>query len=49
VGGDGEVIEALMALGYSATEARRAVKEIGTIEGTKKRIAAALQYLGSGK
>jgi Holliday junction DNA helicase RuvA len=48
-GGDGEVLEALMALGYSATEARRAVKEIGTIEGTKKRIAAALQYLGSGK
>lgn len=48
-GDDGEVMEALLALGYSATEARRAVKEIGKIEGPQKRIAAALKYLGSGK
>lgn len=48
-GGDGEVMEALLALGYSATEARRAVKEIGDVEGAQKRISAALKYLGSGK
>jgi Holliday junction DNA helicase RuvA len=48
-GGDGEVMEALLALGYSAAEARRAVKEVGAVEGSQQRIAAALKYLGSGK
>ncbi len=46
-GGDGEVMEALMALGYSASESRKAMKEIQDVEGSRERIAAALKYLGS--
>lgn len=48
-GTDGEVIEALMALGYTATESRKALKEIGsgTGEGVKERLGAALRQLGS--
>jgi Holliday junction DNA helicase RuvA len=46
----GEVIEALMALGYRADEARQALKEIDpSIEGTKERLASTLRYLGTTK
>lgn len=45
---DADVVEALMALGYSAAESRRAVREIPKdAEGVKKRIAEALKYLGT--
>ncbi len=47
-GEDGEVMEALIALGYSATEGRKALKEIQNVSGSRERIAAALKYLGSG-
>jgi len=48
VGGDGEVVEALMALGYRAEESREALKEIGEdITDVSGRVAAALKYLGS--
>jgi Holliday junction DNA helicase RuvA len=50
-GNDGEVIEALIALGYSASEARSAIKELplelrqsGTVN---ERLSAALKSLGS--
>ncbi len=44
---DGEVIEALMALGYRAEESRRALREIPhTIRGTKERLSAVLRSLG---
>ncbi|TSC68702.1 MAG: holliday junction DNA helicase RuvA [Parcubacteria group bacterium Gr01-1014_56] len=46
MGEDGEVIEALMALGYSASESRRAIKEIKGASGVSERISAALKYLG---
>lgn len=47
-GSDVEVIEALMALGYSTHEARRAIKDIDpTIKGVHERVAAALKYVGS--
>ncbi|MCX6819896.1 MAG: Holliday junction branch migration protein RuvA [Candidatus Adlerbacteria bacterium] len=47
-GGDGEVIEALMALGYRADESRKILKEIPEdIAGTSGRLAAALKYLGT--
>jgi Holliday junction DNA helicase RuvA len=47
-GTDVEVIEALMALGYSTQEARRAIKDIDpAIGGVHERIAAALKYVGS--
>jgi Holliday junction DNA helicase RuvA len=46
-GDDGEVIEALMALGYRADESRRALKDIAPdIVGTKARLSATLRYLG---
>ena len=48
-GDDGEVIEALMALGYRAQECRDAVRAIGT-EGAgniKERLGAALRRLGT--
>ena len=49
-GGDAEVVEALMALGYSAGEARAALKEIGNkVVGIRERISAALKYLGTSK
>lgn len=47
--GDGEVIEALMALGYRAEESRQALRAIGT-DGSgniKERLGAALRRLGS--
>jgi Holliday junction DNA helicase RuvA len=45
---DSEVIEALMALGYSAQECRAALKDIGDVgEGVKDRLGAALKRLGS--
>ncbi|HEV8666754.1 MAG TPA: Holliday junction branch migration protein RuvA [Candidatus Paceibacterota bacterium] len=49
-GNDGEVIEALIALGYSASEARSVIKELppelrtGTVN---ERLSAALKSLGS--
>jgi Holliday junction DNA helicase RuvA len=47
-GEDGEVIEALMALGYSADESRKALKQIdGVLTGVRERLSAALKYLGS--
>lgn len=49
-GADGEVIEALIALGYSAQESRRALQEAGkNAEGTQARLQAALKYLGGAK
>jgi Holliday junction DNA helicase RuvA len=47
--GDGEVIEALMALGYRAEESRQALRAIGTgSQGNiKERLGAALKQLGS--
>ncbi len=48
-GGDSEVIEALMALGYSAGECRKTLKELGD-EGegdVKQRLSAALRRLGT--
>jgi Holliday junction DNA helicase RuvA len=46
--GDGDVIEALLSLGYRADESRKALKEVapGTV-GTKARLAAVLRHLGS--
>ena len=46
MGTDAEVIEALMALGYSAQECRAALKDV-VGEGTKDRLGAALKRLGS--
>lgn len=47
-GEDGEVLEALMALGYSASEVRRTLQELGgEVSGVQGRVAAALKYLGS--
>jgi Holliday junction DNA helicase RuvA len=49
-GSDGEVVEALMALGYSAPEAREAIKEISKdAKGTQARLSAALRYLSGVK
>ena len=47
--GDGEVIEALMALGYRAQECRDAVRAIGTdgAGNIKERLGAALRRLGT--
>lgn len=47
MGEDGEVMEALLALGYNAGEARRALRELKEISGVRERISAALKYLGS--
>ncbi|MGH7936592.1 MAG: Holliday junction branch migration protein RuvA [Chthoniobacterales bacterium] len=45
---DGEVIEALMTLGYSASEARLAVREMGASAGSpREKITAALKILGN--
>jgi len=46
MGTDAEVVEALMALGYSAAECRSALKDV-VGEGTKDRLGAALKRLGS--
>ena len=47
-GPDAEVIEALMALGYSAAECRKALKDIGAVcESIKDKLGAALKRLGS--
>ncbi|OGC86422.1 Holliday junction DNA helicase RuvA [Candidatus Adlerbacteria bacterium RIFCSPHIGHO2_02_FULL_54_18] len=43
---DADVVEALMALGYSAAECRAALKDI-VGKGTKDRLGAALKRLGS--
>ena len=45
---DSEVISALMALGYSATEARRGVSSLGQVDGlpVEDRIRRALQQIG---
>ncbi len=49
-GGDSEVIEALMALGYQASECRVALKEVPPIVvGTSARLAATLRLLGTKK
>lgn len=45
--GDGEVIEALMALGYSAPESREALKSVSPEhESVRDRLSAALRMLG---
>lgn len=46
--GDGEVIEALMALGYQASESRAALRAIGAEgqDNIKERLGAALKRLG---
>lgn len=45
---DAEVIEALMALGYSAPESREALKSVGVEkESVRERLSAALKELGS--
>ncbi|MBX4191958.1 Holliday junction branch migration protein RuvA [Candidatus Parcubacteria bacterium] len=47
VGPDGEVIEALMALGYRADESRQALKGLDVkLVGVKERLSAALKTLG---
>lgn len=47
-GDDAEVIEALMALGYSASEAREALKVVAPdVAGTRERLTSALKNLGS--
>jgi len=47
-GVDVEVVDALLALGYRAEEARAALKEIGQDDaGVSERVAAVLKYLGS--
>lgn len=49
-GGDGEVIEALMALGYQASECRVALKEVPPdVVGTSARLSATLRLLGAKK
>lgn len=48
-GTDAEVVEALMALGYRADEARRVLKEIQPSASVNERLAAALKYLGTAK
>lgn len=46
--GDGEVIEALMAMGYSASEARSAIKALPRLASSvNERIAQALKQLGT--
>ncbi|MDO8548191.1 MAG: Holliday junction branch migration protein RuvA [bacterium] len=45
---DADVVEALMALGYSASEARLAIKEAGaSAEGSSARLTAVLKHLGT--
>jgi holliday junction DNA helicase RuvA len=46
-GSDGEVLEALIALGYSASEARSAIKELPRDGSVNERLSAALKNLGS--
>jgi holliday junction DNA helicase RuvA len=47
---DADVLEALMALGYSAAESRAAVKEVSAeSRSMRERLSAALQYLGGAK
>ncbi|MES2203152.1 MAG: Holliday junction branch migration protein RuvA [Patescibacteria group bacterium] len=46
MGEDGEVIEALMALGYTAHESRAALKKVSGTN-VKEKIASALKNLGS--
>ena len=45
---DGDVVPALMALGYTATEARRVVASMGSVDGLplEERIRRALQQMG---
>jgi Holliday junction DNA helicase RuvA len=46
-GDDGEVLEALMALGYSAAESRKALKAVAsTVSGVHNRLTQALRQLG---
>ena len=46
-GEDGEVVPALMALGYTATEARRVLASMGTVDGLplEEKVRRALQEL----
>lgn len=47
-GDDGEVIEALMALGYRAEESRRALGQVqADVVGVRERLSAALKNLGN--
>jgi Holliday junction DNA helicase RuvA len=45
---DAEVVEALMALGYRADEARGALKDASGVT-VPQRLASALKYLGAAK
>jgi Holliday junction DNA helicase RuvA len=48
--GEGDVLEALISLGYSERDARDAVKRLPKeLEGTSARIKEALKYLSTGK
>jgi Holliday junction DNA helicase RuvA len=49
MGSDGEVVEALMALGYTAQECRKALQSLGSADGAsvQERLGAALKQLGS--
>lgn len=47
VGEEGEVLEALMALGYSAPEARQALKNVAAKGSVHERLSAALKFLGT--
>jgi Holliday junction resolvasome RuvABC DNA-binding subunit len=44
-GNDVEVIEALIAMGYSAQEARSAIKDSGKVGSVNERVSAALKSL----
>jgi Holliday junction DNA helicase RuvA len=46
-GNDAEVIEALLAMGYSASEARSAIKQLPKEGAINERLSAALKNLGS--
>lgn len=45
-----DALEALESLGYSAREAREALRQVpGSVEGTSRRVQGALKILGGGK
>ena len=46
VSSDADVIEALVGLGYSSSESRKALQSVGSVVGTRERLAAALKNLG---
>jgi Holliday junction DNA helicase RuvA len=47
-GGDTEILEALVSLGYSTGESRKALQSVGgDVSGMRERLASALRNLGS--